>query len=107
MKIRKVISSILLCTVLAGCSNSSPSHEIPLDQSSDCPISTMRTGTERQGVKTYGNGFECTQKGSYFMCNGTEINTWLLYSDHGSDTIIKLCGRPDCNHTDKDCNAFF
>ena len=105
MKIRKAISSILLCTVLAGCSSSGKSHEITLDQS-NCPISTMRTGTERQGIKTYGNSFECTDTGSYFLC---DINgkSWLLYADHGSDTIIKLCGRPDCSHTDIDCNACF
>lgn len=105
MKIRKAISSILLCTVLAGCSSSGESHEIPLDQSSDCPVSTIRTGIERQGIKTYGNGFECIDAGSYFMYNNGD--SWLLYADHGSDTFIKLCGRPDCNHLDKDCNAFF
>ena len=100
------IFTILLCTVLASCSNSGPSHEIPLEQSSNCPISTMRTGTERQGIKTYGNGFECTDTGSYFMCDINGIS-WLLYVDHDSDTIVKLCGRPDCNHTGEDCNAYF
>ena len=32
---------------------------------------------------------------------------WLLYSEHGSDSVIKLCGRPDCQHNNSDCNAFF
>lgn len=103
-KIKKIISTTLLCTILSGCSNAVPSHEIPLENS-NCPISTMRTGTERQGIRTYGNGFECTDTGSYFMnFIGT---TWLLYADHGSDTFNKLCGRADCTHTDKNCNAFF
>ena len=103
--IKKIISSVLLCTVLASCSNSNTSHEIPLEQS-NCPISTMRTGTKRQGIISVGNGFECTQEGSYFMYK--ELGgTWLLYIDHGSDTVIKLCGRPDCTHTDSDCNAYF
>lgn len=31
----------------------------------------------------------------------------MFYGDHGSDTIIKLCGRPDCMHNNADCNAFF
>lgn len=105
MKIKKLISTILLCIVLSACSDSSISNEIPLEQA-NCPISTMRTGTERQGIKTYGNGFECTETGSYFMCEVNGIS-WLLYADHGSDTIIKLCGRPDCNHTGSDCNAYF
>ena len=103
--IKKIISFVLLCAVLSGCSNNNPSHEIPLENS-NCPISTMRTGTERQGIKNYGNSFECTETGSYFMC---EINekSWLLYADHGSDSFIKLCGRPDCDHNKNDCNAFF
>ena len=106
MKIKKLISSMLLCTVLSGCSDSSISHEIPLEQS-NCPISTMRTGTYRQCIKSMANGFECTQEGSYFMHIEPTIGSWLLYTDHGSDTVIKLCGRPDCNHNDRDCNAFF
>ncbi|MDE6580356.1 MAG: hypothetical protein K2K41_07470 [Ruminiclostridium sp.] len=106
MKIKKLITAILLCAVLAGCSNTVPSHEIPLENS-NCPISTMRTGTERQGIKSMGNGFECTQDGSYFMYDEFGGGSWLLYIDHGSDTVFKLCGRPDCTHTDSECNAFF
>lgn len=106
-KLKKIISSILLCTVLAGCSDSTPSHEIPLNQSSSCPVSTMRTGTARQGIKGYGNSFECTQEGSYFMLDEAGAGSWLLYADHGSDTFIKLCGRPDCNHIGTGCNARF
>ena len=52
------------------------------------------------------NGFECTDKGSYFMCR-VGAGSWLLYIEHGSDTVIKLCGRADCTHTDSDCNAYF
>ncbi|MDE7280801.1 MAG: hypothetical protein K2N36_03560, partial [Ruminiclostridium sp.] len=102
MKIKKVISSILLCTILTGCSNSTTLPEPP----SNSPIPNLRTGmgTARQGIKT--TGFECTDTGSYFMCN-VGSNSWLLYADHGSDTVIKLCGRPDCNHSDNDCNAYF
>ena len=66
----------------------------------------MRTGTERQGIKTYGNSFECTDTGSYFMLNDNGTS-WLLYADRDSDTFMKLCGRPDCNHSDENCNAFF
>ncbi len=107
MKIKKIISAVLLCTVFASCSNNAPYHEIPLDISSGCPVSTMRTGTERQGIKTLANSFECTQEGAYFMSQGVEFGRWLLYSDHGSDNVIKLCGRPDCAHNNKECNAYF
>lgn len=37
------------------------------------------------------------------MDNGT----YIMYSDHTSDTAIKLCGRVDCKHSDNSCNAFF
>ena len=108
MKIKKLISAVLLCTVLVGCSNSNalPDTSSESSEPSNCPISTMRTGTERQGIKTYGNSFECTETGLYFMCNVGE-EAWLLYADHDSDTVIKLCGRPDCDHTGSDCNAYF
>ncbi|MDE7280535.1 MAG: hypothetical protein K2N36_02195, partial [Ruminiclostridium sp.] len=33
--------------------------------------------------------------------------SWLLYADRDSDTFMKLCGRPDCTHSDENCNAFF
>ncbi len=105
--IKKIISAVLVCTVLAGCSSSGKSHEIPLDQSSNCPVSTRRTGTQHQGIKNIRNGFECTQEGSYFLYKQSFAGRWLLYADHGSDTIHKLCGRPDCTHTDSDCNAYF
>ena len=105
MKFKKIISIVLLFTTLTGCSNNT---SLPQETSepSNCPISTLRTGTQRQGIKNIGNGFECTENGSYFMCNVHGVS-WLLYSDHGSDTVIKLCGRPDCNHAGKDCNAYF
>ena len=40
------------------------------------------------------------------MCQDMQ-NSFLLYGDHGSDTLVKLCGRPDCDHTGQDCNAYF
>lgn len=30
----------------------------------------------------------------------------LFYLDHNSDTVIKLCGRPDCTHETDQCNAY-
>ena len=96
---------ILAYSLLSGCSDSvKDPNEVFTTPLEECPISTVRTGTERQGINALENGFECTETGSYWMCIvGTKH--WLLYSDHGSDTVIKLCGRPDCTHTDEDCNA--
>lgn len=115
---------LLAMLMLAGCSNrandsSSPTagtsnpadsgasptpdnHELIVPIIDECRVSSKRTGTCRQGVTVLQNGFECTDTGAYWMCEN-----WLLYSDHGSDTVIKLCGRPDCTHSNRDCNAYF
>lgn len=99
--------SILICIILTSCSTVSTTSESMSQDSKDCLISTRRTGIVRQGIK--GFGFDCTKDGSYFL--GSDLTdgntTWLLYSDHGSNSVIKLCGRPDCDHSGKDCNAYF
>lgn len=110
MKILLRAFTVLLAAVLllSGCSQEiSPETTTPPEYP-DCPISTQRTGTKRQGILTLGNGFECVDQGSYFMCMVPETGTlWLLYIDNGSDTAIKVCGRPDCTHSGEDCNASF
>lgn len=97
---------LFLLLLLIGCSEevvmeskASESYDWMSDNS---PIPDRITGIDMQGEDNVQNGFECSNTGFYAMCNG-----WLLYCDHGSDEIIKLCGRPDCTHTDKSCNAYF
>ena len=70
----------------------------------ESPISARRTGLDRQCVAL--DGFECTNDGVYFLFEDTYGNGYLLYGDHGSDTLIKLCGRPDCPHDNATCNAY-
>lgn len=97
---------LFLLLLLIGCSEevvmeskASESYDWMSDNS---PIPDRITGIDMQGEDNVQNGFECSNTGFYAMCNG-----WLLYCDHGSDEIIKLCGRPDCTHTDESCNAYF
>lgn len=72
------------------------------------PIPEQRTGIKREGISGYPHGFECTDIGVYFIAGSPgNDGDWLYYGDHGSDTIIKLCGRPDCGHNGRDCNAYF
>lgn len=86
-----------------GISDVTPdNHELIVPIVEECRVSSKRTGARRQGIDALDNGFEVTDTGAYWM-----YDHWLLYGDHGSDTIIKLCGRPDCTHSDKDCNAYF
>lgn len=104
---KKIICMILAVLLLGGCTapTASNGEAVPIryDWMADhSPIPDRITGIDRQGENNVQNGFECTDTGFYAMCDG-----WLLYCDHGSDEIIKLCGRPDCTHSDESCNAYF
>ena len=73
-------------------------------------VSGIRTGGKRDILNLTSNEFECTDDGAYFTTFGLyayvdlegSLQTWpcsnFFYLDHGSDTVIKLCGRPDCTH---------
>ena len=74
---------------------------------SACFVPQERTGIREQYLAILGNSFECTDTGVYFMCQDMKGDSFLLYGDHGSDTLVKLCGRPDCDHRGQDCNAYF
>lgn len=77
----------------------------------ESPVLNQRMGIIRAGVNNA--GYAIAPNGVYFMCSMDasdvtgEIVSYLLYSDYGSDTVIKLCGRPDCDHKNEDCNAYF
>ncbi len=79
-------------------------------------LSGLRTGVIRKCGSLTSGQYDCTDKGVYFMCptlmaesnSGVEISSsYLFFLDHTSDTMIKLCGRPDCTHDTEDCNAVF
>lgn len=115
---RKLFLALALAFTLTGCTSgvdaplASAAPPLPSETpgpayswlSAESPIPSQRTGLSRQGIKS--NDFECTDTGVYFMCS-TGFGAYLFYGDHGSDTLIKLCGRPDCDHNNEDCNAYF
>lgn len=78
-------------------------------------LSGIRTGGYRNDGNGGNNQFECTENGVDFNWVGLNAtyqdgiiqSRFLFYADHESDTVIKLCGRPDCTHTTTDCNAVF
>ena len=77
----------------------------------ESPISPQRTGLERPGL-THAD-MEVTANGVYFIYDHpymslgkTAASPVILYADHDSDTVIKLCGRADCTHQTQDCNAY-
>ena len=106
-----IIMLILALLLLAGCAAQdmpdATEEQIQYDwMAGESPVPVQRTGIASQGIYSVSNGFECTEDGVYFMLD-TYQGYYLFYGDHGSDTIIKLCGRPDCGHSDEECNAFF
>lgn len=107
---------LALSAALCGCGSDTPGIETPSypeetfrpDYEGHSPIPNQRTGLLRQGITGYAHGSECTDTGIYFMADVPgESGRYLFYGDHGSDTMIKLCGRPDCDHKSADCNAYF
>ena len=106
---------LLLLLSLLGCEQNRQGGEEETEGTSEAPSQTYsagfvpqeRTGIREQYLAISGNSFECTDTGVYFMCQDMQGNSFLLYGDHGSDTLVKLCGRPDCDHTGQDCNAYF
>lgn len=87
----------------------------------DSPISGIRTGVFRKVSSLGNNEFECTDDGVYYLAynvpgiyrlNDDGTKEWsfcnfLFFCPHDSDSMIKLCGRPDCPHDSLDCNAAF
>lgn len=71
----------------------------------ESPVPVKRMGIERSGMRS-----TVSPTGTYFiggyLPGMTPANPVILYVDHGSDTVIKLCGRPDCTHDTTDCNAY-
>lgn len=72
----------------------------------ESPIPVRRTGLLRAGLGTV--PFDATNDGFYYvsLASNASPNCYILYSDNGSDMVIKLCGRADCTHDTTDCNAY-
>lgn len=100
---------LVLAMLLTGCQTekllpqSSPGAEIEPTavydwMAGESPVPNRRLGIVRVGVQNSVHAVSAT--GVYFV-----VNDYIMYTDYGSDKLIKLCGRPDCNHDNEDCNA--
>ena len=74
--------------------------------SGESPVPNERIGLYRAGLNHVAHAV--SPSGVYFFYPETEgsKDTYVTYADNGSDTFIKLCGRPDCTHNTPDCNAY-
>ena len=109
---KRILILMLCILLLAGCANTaepSPDSTAPTAvydwMAGESPVDSRRTGVVRQGF-TQGN-FDVTADGIYFLSkvDYSGDRTYILYMDHGSDELVKLCGRPDCDHNNDGCNA--
>lgn len=122
-KMKKKMIALVLITMLllTSCKDKNGAQSVAVNDveptatydwmAGESMVSTKRMGITRQGVNN--SDHTVTPNGVYFMCgtgkfneNGDDIS-YVLYVDYGSDTVIKLCGRPDCDHNNEDCNAYF
>lgn len=117
----KIMIALVLIAMLllAGCqANGGQSVEVDATEptatydwmAGESPVMAQRMGLKRAGVNHA--DFAIAPNGVYFMydtgratADGEKIS-FVLYSDYGSDTVIKLCGRADCDHNNPDCNSY-
>lgn len=120
MKMRIWLAFLMAaCLILAGCQNKPGTSLLPGTpplpdteptavynwMAGESPVPNERIGVRRSSV-SWGNQAVSPQ-GTYFLAEADPAkNCYILYADHGSDTFIKLCGRPDCSHSGRDCNAY-
>lgn len=122
----RLIIVLFIITLCCGCKiNEDSSYALHLEKVSQMEqtagntyISGVRTGISRTGLVWSNHAFECTDDGVYFLSHlipciyddetlDVGTSTFLFFAPHNSDSMIKLCGRPDCTHDTVDCNACF
>lgn len=113
---KKLIALVLIAMLLlGGCgtndlpdTTTAPTEAQPQYDwmAAESPIPVRRSGLLRAGLNTV--PFDVTNDGFYYVSLRTNAspNSYILYSDNDSDIVIKLCGRADCTHDTKDCNAY-
>ena len=123
MKFRACLAILLmLTTLLAGCQRENGEPEVttrPADveptatydwMAGDSPVSVRRIGADR--FEHIGRPCAVSPTGVYYLYNmayqlgRTPPSPVIVYVDHGSDTVIRLCGRADCTHDTTDCNSY-
>lgn len=124
-KYRLFVVALVVVLALAGCQKvdspvtMKPNETRPTEtepvvvrdwMAGESPVPNNRIGVKRWGM--IDSEAAVSPTGVYylyqimFVINQTPPSPMILYADHGSDTFIKLCGRPDCTHNTTDCNAY-
>ena len=97
---KSLIWGILGVFLLAGCSSST--IIAPSQTAGPVPSYEEQPGLEMQQEYTQSRGQICSWNGvTYFL-----VNRWLYYYDEASGISDKLCGKPECDHNNHNCNAY-
>ena len=110
---RKMIFLLAALMLFAAGITACKSSDEPGDQDIDIKqeagsISSRREGVYRESLP-YSGRFAASDTGLYsfhpVQVNGKSYNV-LFYTDYGSDTLVRVCSRPDCAHNDEACDAY-
>ena len=116
MRSSLVLMLIVLCIILTGCRSDATAQDTTRKpdvepvatydwMAGESPVANKRMGVERYGLGLVYNAV--SPEGVYFMQESfNSKDAYICYVDHGSNTMVKLCGRPDCSHNTSDCNAY-
>lgn len=115
MNVRKSVAPLLiLALLLCGCHKEESGRENrPLDVeptasydwvAGESPVPVKRIGMLQRNAS--GVNVAVSDSGVYFIPENGQTETYIYYMDNASDSLIKLCGRVDCNHNSSDCNAY-
>lgn len=85
--------------LLAGCGAPPPAAEPVTEETAAAPAVTDSAAWRPQNG--YGVCFIETEQVKYVL-----ENKKIYFSPQGSDEFYLLCSRPDCSHTDENCNAY-
>lgn len=115
MKKRLMALAMVAAALLSGCKND-PMPDATVNEgvepaavydwmAGECPVVNKRIGVVRAGFQ--GGMVAVSPTGIYFIpeIHNFDAQRFIMYVDHGSDQVIKLCGRADCTHDNADCNA--
>jgi len=110
-KIYTLIILVLIAGCLASCSKSSPLDSYPHNAGNEFP-SFVKLDPENLKPEEYYSSFRQGESTisqylvtPYGMYN-IDFERYIYYSEKGNTKYVKLCNKPDCNHSTIDCNAY-
>ncbi len=100
---RSLCLSFLLAAalLLAACGTATPDPPAPAETSAAEPEHSLPDSAAWRPQNGYGVCFLETEQVKYVL-----ENKKIYFSPQGTDSFYLLCSRPDCSHTDENCNAY-